>query len=183
MIGGFLFYGVFIDMKKFIITEEERRSIRKMYIKEDYDPTAPVEDADRIKTLSIDKNGVATVVLEKFKDRIGHPQNYADQTIKDGQFGITLSVDGRCQKYDEKNQKIAVTYKRQGETLTLPEGCSISFKYGDDGKDAKPKYSRYHYNLNYFCDFGPCKTTRGGSQKPTPQTVSQTQGTVEPEQI
>ena len=162
-------------MKRFIITEEERRSIRKMYLKEDddYDPTAPVEDADRIKTLSIDKNGVATVVLEKFKDRIGHPSNYADQTIKNGEFGITLSVDSRCQKYDENNKKIPVTYKRQGETLTLPEGCSISFKYGDDGKHSKPKYGRYRYNLNYFCDFGPCKTTRGEYQKPTAQTVSQ----------
>jgi hypothetical protein len=104
---GFLFYGVFIDMKRFIITEEERRSIRKMYLKEEeFDPSVDHESNIRIKSLEIDKNGVPTVVIEFWKDRVGHRSNYIDSIVKQvNNDGLTLKVDSRLGWYLPRKQQ------------------------------------------------------------------------------
>ena len=146
-------------MKKFIITEEERRSIRKMYLKEEeFDPTVDHEAVSRIKTLSIDKNGVATVVLELWKNR--YKNNSFDSELKDGQDGITLSVDSRCQKYDSNNQKVPVKYERKGKTftnsdiLTLPEGCRVDIS--GTGNQSKKINSYALQGQPIYCGSGNC---------------------------
>lgn len=169
-------------MKRFIITEEERRSIRKMYLKEDeYDPSVDHESTVRIKSLEIDKNGIATVVIEPWKDRFN--KNYSfDSILKDGQDGVKLTVDSRCQKYDDKNQKIPVKYERQGKTftnsdiLTLPEGCRVDFSW--DGTESK-KINSYHIRKQkFYCTTGNCMskgvTARRAELNPETQTISQT---------
>lgn len=174
-------------MKRFIITEEERRSIRKMYLKEEeFDPTVDHEADSRIKTLSIDKNGVATVVLELWKNR--YKNNSFDSTLKDGQDGIKLSVDSRCQKYDSNNQKVPVKYERKGKTftssdiLTLPEGCRVDI-YGSGSQSNKINpYALQAQPL--YCGSGNCMGKGVAAKKaelnpetqtpPENQNVSQT---------
>ena len=176
-------------MKRFIITEEERRSIRKMYLKEDeYDPSVDHETNTRIKSLEIDKNGVATVVIELWKDR--YKNNDFDSTLKNGQDGVTLSFDSRCQKYDDKNQKIPVKYVRKGNTytnsdiLTLPEGCRVDISH--DGSIPKNKrFNRFALQGDkLYCGSGNCMNKGVAARRaernpevqtpPENQTVSQT---------
>lgn len=180
-------------MKRFIITEEERRSIRKMYIKEDeFDPSVDHESNIRIKSLEIDKNGVPTVVIEFWKDRIGHRSNYIDSIVKQvNNDGLTLKVDGRCQKYDDANQKIPVKYERKGNTytnsdiLTLPEGCRVDIDwdgtYPENNKKVAPSaFNSYHY----YCGSGNCiakgTTTRRAEKNPSVQTPPENQTVSQP---
>ena len=173
-------------MKKFIITEEERRSIRKMYLKEeDFDPSADHESDSRIKSLEIDKNGVSTVVIELWRNR--YKNNSFDSVLKDGQDGIELSVDGRCQKYDSNNQKVPVKYERKGKTftnsdiLTLPEGCRVDINW--NGSQSKRINSYALQQKKYYCGSGNCMSKGVTAKKaelnpeiqtpPENQTISQ----------
>ena len=175
-------------MKRFIITEEERRSIRKMYLnEEDFDPSVDHESNIRIKSLEIDKNGVPTVVIEFWKDRVGHRSNYIDSIVKQvNNDGLTLKVDSRCQKYDDYNQKIPVKYERKGNTftnsdiLTLPEGCRVDIDwdgtYPENNKKVAPSAFQ---SKHYYCGSGNCMvkgvTARRAEKNPSVQTPPENQ--------
>ena len=157
-----------------LITEDEEDGI----------PTAckPYDHTDRIQSLSIDKNGVATLVTQKYKEVYGHRSNNQPVTHKNGVNGTTLSITSACQKFDDQNRKIPVTYKRSGENLVLPEGCVATLKAGDDGESKKPAYTRLNFRITYTCDSVKCTATPDCYKEPTKQPT-QPQDTADPKSI
>ena len=139
----------------------------------------PSDHTDRIQSLYIDKNGVATLVTEKYKNVSGHRSNNVPVTHKNGVNGTTLSIPSVCQKFDDQNKRIPVTYKRSGENLILPEGCIATLKAGGDDNTKKPAYTRLNFRMTYTCDSVKCIVTPDCYKEPTKQP-NQPQDIVDP---
>jgi hypothetical protein len=127
-------------MKKFIITEEEKKSIRKMYLFED----DTIKDEDyRIYEFRIYKDG-ETFVGIKHKDAVDRGQEFKDRKFGFMSMTNQAKINESCRVKDQSGNYIDITFT-ENSLNQIPEGCKVRME---------------RKNKTYLeCDKLGCKTT------------------------